>query len=71
MILIGYNDKLNDKLNDNTFDIEISLCDSIIVCSMEIFLIVLEHCNNDEMCSQILYLMEKILIMNGESGNGE
>merc|ERR1712154_248528 len=52
--------------NENRFDIEISLCDSIIVCSIEIFLIVLENCNDDTICNEALCLLERILIMNGE-----
>eukprot|EP01083_Nonionella_stella_P067159 177415_1 len=56
----------NHKGKPDTFDIEVSLCDSILVCCIEIFLIVLEQCANHKLWSQSLFLLEKILIMNGE-----
>lgn len=45
----------------NAMDIEIALCDSILVCSVEMFLIVLEHCTDHKLIGKALHSLEKLL----------
>ena len=64
---INLSQNIEGSQNQTSFDIEVSLCDSILVCCVEIYLIVLENCNNDEqICTDHLGLLEKLLIIGPE-----
>ena len=63
-------DRYNNNNDDNisTFDIEVSLCDCILVCCIEIYLIILENCKHDDeqIFTDTIALLEKLLIIGSE-----